>query len=158
MSMYTSPSPTHERRTANSAFSALATQQPAFRHFRRWFGIFGIFSLNASKVTSKAPYPVFPWPPGPPLPPWPPWPPSTRPQGPSPGLAGARRGSGGIRRGWGGGRAGLDDVDVFWRHCWLNWHFGILVRLKFQHCASQKLYLQKVIYLTTKSTFPNLSW
>ena len=26
---------THERRTANSAFSALATQQPAFRHFRR---------------------------------------------------------------------------------------------------------------------------
>ena len=36
--------------------------------------------------------------------------------------------------GLGGGRAGLDDVDVFWRHCWLNWHLGILVRLKFQPC------------------------
>ena len=50
------------------------------------------------------------------------------------GSSRARRGSGGIRRGWGGGRAGLDDVDVFWRHCWLNWHLGILVRLKFQPC------------------------
>ena len=28
----------------------------------------------------------------------------------------------------------LYDLDVFLRHCRLNWHVGILVRLKFQPC------------------------
>ena len=70
------------------------------------------------------------------------------------GSSRARRGSGGIRRGWGGGRAGLDDVDVFWRHCWLNWHLGILVRLKFQPCGC----LPAIIYLSTPFLVTLVAW